>query len=145
MTKSDRDQITATIALLAERFPKCFFIFERRRRPLQIGIRHELEVLLDGAVTADELRAALRTYCGNEFYLRHCVAGMPRVDLGGNLAGVVSTEQADGAAKALCAINRKKAQRKAEKEEAAKPKRLSLSDLKAAALARKAAQEVTAA
>jgi sRNA-binding protein len=51
-TPSKGAQIAAVvIELLAEQFPKCFAIYERRRRPLRIGIYNELLAALDGAVT----------------------------------------------------------------------------------------------
>jgi hypothetical protein len=35
-------EINATIALLAERFPKTFAVFERRRRQLKFGIHKDI-------------------------------------------------------------------------------------------------------
>jgi sRNA-binding protein len=52
MTKPDRAQLDAVIALLAEVYPKTFSI-EAKRRPLKIGIRESLQAALDGALTED--------------------------------------------------------------------------------------------
>lgn len=43
--KFDRAEIAAVIALLAERFPKTFFVFERRRRPLKLRIDMDLQIV----------------------------------------------------------------------------------------------------
>jgi len=56
------------IELLAERFPNCFAFFERRRRPLKIGIQTDIQAALDGAVKPKELGRALRIYCVNRGY-----------------------------------------------------------------------------
>ena len=56
-----REEALAVITLLAERFPACFAIFERQRRPLKVGINQDII----GAVglAPDELGRALR-YAG---------------------------------------------------------------------------------
>jgi hypothetical protein len=36
------DETRAAIALLAETFPKCFAVFEQRRRPLKVGIHNDI-------------------------------------------------------------------------------------------------------
>ena len=65
-----RKQIEATIALLCERFPKCFVMFERRRVPLKVGIRDDgVSVGLDRTIhvpriprDATEAKAMLETF-----------------------------------------------------------------------------------
>jgi sRNA-binding protein len=52
-TSAYRDQVNATITMLAERFPKTFFVYQVRRKPLKIGIHNDLQVELNGAVTVD--------------------------------------------------------------------------------------------
>jgi hypothetical protein len=51
--------VAAVIAVLAEMFPKCFSVYEGRRRPLKIGIHRDIGAALDGAVTPAELHRAL--------------------------------------------------------------------------------------
>src|SRR5262245_34878002 len=41
-------EIAAALSLLAERWPKCFSVFERRRRPLKVGIDRDIKAALDG-------------------------------------------------------------------------------------------------
>ena len=105
---SDRERVAAAravIELLAERWPKCFVVFERARRPLKIGISRDIMTALDGAVTPAELGLALSIYCGNVRYLRalHRGLGQPRIDLNGEAAGVVSEHDAECAAARLAA------------------------------------------
>lgn len=117
------------IGLLAERFPKCFAVYERRRRPLKLGIHHDITDIDPAALTA-----ALRSYVSADGYLCRCLVGAPRIDLNGEPAGVVTAEEA-ASSKARLDDNRKRAK---QRREARQPKRLSLADLKAAARARKA-------
>src|SRR6266478_4089319 len=63
-------QARETIAILAEWFPACFAVYEGRRRPLKLGIDHDITATLAAAITRQELSHALRTYCGNGGYLR---------------------------------------------------------------------------
>jgi hypothetical protein len=87
-------QTTACIELLAETFPKCFAIYEARRKPLKIGIHLDILAAFDGAVTPIELSRALRRYTGNKLYQSRLRAGAIRVDLNGDPAGTVTPEQA---------------------------------------------------
>src|SRR5262245_44698671 len=57
-----RSAILAVISLLAEKWPCCFSIPERRRRPLKLGIREDVLAALDGAIAAGKVSAALRWY-----------------------------------------------------------------------------------
>jgi ProP effector len=134
------------IEALAARWPKCFVVYERHRVPMRVGIHKD--ILAAGFPKAG-LRLALRIYTGNGNYLFALRPGAPRVDLDGNVAGVVSEEAALVAAAEL---SRRKARNQARREaqhqeqeraaikaKAAAPKKLSLVDLRAAAQARKKA------
>ena len=129
------------IALLAERWPHCFSVYERRRRPLKLGIHLEILAALDGVITAHELSIALRSYVHNEGYLRACRDGVDRIGLDGAPTGKVSARDAKGSAAILAYRAAKRQQTKKETPSApavvAGPKRLSLSGLKDAALRRK--------
>jgi ProP effector len=131
--------IGALITLLAERWPKCFSVYERRRRPLKIGIHRDVIAALGDAVTAIELSSALGVYCANASYLRSMVPGTIRIDLDGNPAGAVTEDEAVGARGRLAAYSAKRAKQEPPAAPA-KAARLSLDDLKAAALARRGAQ-----
>src|SRR5262249_2542147 len=80
-------------ALLCERFPKCFVLYEARRRPLKIGTDKDILAALDGAVTPDELSKALCLYVINKTYRARLKAGATRIDLDGIPAGIVHTHQ----------------------------------------------------
>src|SRR5262245_25714710 len=142
-TKKRRDTtVAAVIALLAERYPKCFSVYEGRRRPLKLKIHVDVQAALDGAITPAELHKALGIYCSNPAYLGHTRTGAWRLDLDGNPAGIVTADEEAHARATLTGIEAKKARRAAAKTAAQSaasqiPKRLSLADLKAAALARK--------
>ena len=151
---------TELIELLCQRFPSCFAQFERRRRPLKVGIIDDLLGALGAQVERKQLSAALRLYVGNLHYRAAQTAGAMRIDLNGNPAGTVS--EADAASAAADVADRK-AKAAARRQEAmrivpstvmtvddpevhippvepaiAPPKRLSLADLRAAAARRKA-------
>lgn len=84
----------AVIDLLCELYPKAFVRYERRRRPLKVGITGDLLKALEGAVTEEELALALRCYCANAVYRGRLKAGAVRIDLNGDQAGEVAVEQA---------------------------------------------------
>jgi ProQ/FINO family len=81
------------LTALAAAFPNAFSLHEGRRRPLKIGIHHDL-LVLGGAERSRELSAALRSYTLNRAYLRAMRPGAVRVDLDGNPAGRVTDEDA---------------------------------------------------
>jgi len=137
MRQKREQAIAAAIALLAETFPKCLSVYQERRRPLKIGIDRDIEAALDGVITAAELHRALGTYCSNQVYLNYTRKGVWRLDLNGEPAGTVTVGEEAHAKEVLARIRAKKANKAAAAKAQAKPKRLSLADLKAAALARK--------
>jgi ProP effector len=120
--------IAAVLQLLAETWPKCFSVYEKRRRPLKVGIHQDILAALAGAITPAELSRALRCYVGNKVYRSRLVAGAVRVGLDGQPAGEVTARQA-----ASPAVT-------APRLAAPPPKRISLGDLRRAAELRKAQQ-----
>ena len=141
MSRHHNQAATAAITLLAEAFPKCFSVYEGRRRPLKLKIHLDIQAALDGAITPAELSRALGIYCSNQVYLGHTRNGAWRLDLDGKPAGTVTADEEAHAKATLAGIKAKKEARTATATAAAQPvitpKRLSLNDLKAAALARK--------
>ena len=87
-----RMRAKALIAVLAEKFPKCFAVPDTRRRPLKVGIDADLLAALGGAIRRTELIRALAMYCSSEGYLERVLTDAWRVDLEGNPAGVVTAD-----------------------------------------------------
>src|SRR5260370_721747 len=152
------------VAMLAARFPQTFVADSARpHRPLKLGIDRDLVAL--GVLDEASAAKTLRHYCSRLMYRRSLVAGAVRVDLDGQAAGevaaahaahaqrIVTRIEASGAAEASdgrctsekTAGNTAKAVGTSEMPVAAQrsqepPKeRLGLSELKAAARARRVA------
>src|SRR5437762_2018930 len=95
MSKSKkRREVAAALAVLIDTFPKAFTADRALRRPIKIGIDGDIVARGAGAIQGRELRLALTRYCSSGSYLRSCKAGAERVDLDGNVAGVVSAGHA---------------------------------------------------
>ena len=94
-----REQIDQTIELLCREFPNCFVQFERRRRPLKIGISYDILARLGDRIDRELLGRALRYYTWNTFYRLSQQPGAPRIDLDGNESGTVSEADAASAAR----------------------------------------------
>jgi sRNA-binding protein len=86
------DQRTARIVidLLAEQFPKTFFVYQQRRKPLKVGIDCDLAAALDGTVTERELHLGLGWYTRNKVYRAKLLKGAWRIDLDGKVAATIS-------------------------------------------------------
>jgi ProP effector len=130
---TDCERAQQLIAALAVRWPKCFAVAERR--PLKLGIDRDL---IAAGVAINEVQLALSQYVDATGYRRLLKAGAARVDLGGNPAGAVTAAEAATAAKVVA--KRERQQRELERQQL-EPRRLSLSDLRAAAQARKQAAD----
>ena len=104
--------------MLCREFPQCFVMFERPRRPLNVGILDDILARLGDRIERQQLGPALRFYTGNVFYRRAQRAGTPRIDLDGNESGTVS--EAD-AASAAAAVSQHKAARRAKQPKTAGP------------------------
>lgn len=97
-------KILETRRMLVERFPNAFCPKGAVKKPLKVGIRHDLI-----AAAPQEwawLGAALADYCGGPLYLRSVVEGAERVDLDGNVVGIVTECEARYSAKKLERLNR---------------------------------------
>lgn len=131
-----REAAIAVLELLAERFPKTFWMLEARRRPLKIGVHHDILAALNGAIEPVELSIALRWYCGSKGYLANVLTGAWRLDLDGMPAGTITREEERYAKRSLTGITAK-LQAKVATPKIEKPKD-GLAELRAAALQRKA-------
>lgn len=134
----------ATIAELVAAFQATFTLDTDQVRPLKNGVREEL---YDAAAQISHRRisAALARYCRSPSYLKAVKEGVARIGLDGEPAGQVTATEAEAARKQLAALGKRNKAAKEKEKAAAKPaaaaasgpKRLSLSDLKKAAAARK--------
>jgi sRNA-binding protein len=107
------------IALFAEKWPACFFVYEKRRRPLAIGIHEQIISAFDGVASSRVLiQRALAIYVNNFGYLRQIKAGRDRIGLGGEPAGVVTAEEEHHSAPRLAAC---KQRRKSKKKKSRQP------------------------
>lgn len=95
-TTSIKD-VHATIALLTATGPNAFSIQFAGRRPLMVGIDKDILAVAEGAITKEELGAALRVYCSHKSYVKKLREGAQRIDLNGDPAGVVTAAQAANA------------------------------------------------
>jgi ProP effector len=107
-------------------------VFERRRRPLKIGI---VEDTVAAAPDLDRsaLFQALGYYTGNRYYLEGLRTGAARIDLAGAAVDTVSAEHAAFAAERIA----KRKPRKVKQAPAA-PSKAGITALRAAARARAA-------
>jgi ProP effector len=113
-----RDAADAALALLCQRWPKCFFMFPGRRLPLKIGIHKDIP---DGLIEPKVLRLAFRLYVNNPGYLNATRLGVARIDLNGEPAGKVDEVDEKSAQARLNGIWKFKKDRKQRRpEEAAK-------------------------
>jgi ProP effector len=153
LSKRQRVNPGPVIGLLAKMWPKCFSVYEGRRRPLKVGIKQDILAALAKAAPVskpvrDRIAVALRSYVSNRVYLSRMRAGAARVGLDGKPAGTVSAEEAQHAAdRAAQLALRKQQRREAQKgphvdhflkaAPAPAPPRVSLSDLRAAGQSRR--------
>lgn len=125
LTKSKYRQALADIAVLAERWPSAFAVFEQRRRPLKIGVDDDIAAAAPD-LDMKRIGLALRVYVYALPYQRRLRAGIRRIDLDGMPCGHVSEEEAAKAvehiATAAAAMRAKrKRQAAAAKEQSATP------------------------
>lgn len=99
LTPTQAARADAVIAVLARLWPKCFAVFERRRRPLAIGIDKVLLGQLEpairvGRISEADIKSAMQRYTSANGYLEHCaIVGNARIGLDGKPCGPVVTEE----------------------------------------------------
>jgi ProP effector len=135
ITKARIDEV---ITLLATRFPKTFFVHEAHRRPLKLGIHRDIGAVLGDVVDRRTLHAVLRYYVSNIAYRKSQQAGVDRIDLDGNAAGVVTELEAVNAQKGVAQQKRKPKTVEMPPPGKPAPRRDGLAALKQAAARRKA-------
>lgn len=150
--------VTATTMLLEELCPGVIFTWEKRRLPLQVGIRAELAAKVGDRIKPNELSVTLAAYVHSTGYLLNMAKpGAMRIGISGQPVEKVSPRDAASASKIVGdRLLRKKARQEAavqqQREEAAAvvrpepvvergPKSLTLADLWQLALARKQAAQ----
>jgi sRNA-binding protein len=116
--------LIAIIARLERLWPRCFVLYESRRRPLKVGIAGDViaqcQPAIDkGLISATDLTHALRYYVGNTSYLKACGEGVARVDLDGRIVGVVTADEARYAREVL---RKRRAKRANDSSPAERPK-----------------------
>jgi len=159
-----REHVRSTIEVLAQTFPKAFFIYEKRRRPLKDNVCIDILPRVEDTIAGPELRRAVDHYCGNAAYLRTLVKGTPKIDLQGRPAGTVTAAEEVVAKEVLARREQAKGSREVDtappgpitESQPTKfiptkqstpstspqgPQRLGLADLKRAAQARQAAKQ----
>jgi sRNA-binding protein len=126
-----------TLLTLRQRFPAAIARLDLpSRRPLKVGIAAYIIAAIPEFTPAD-IGRALNVYVNGVAYLEACTEGTPRVGLDGKAAGVVTATEAAYAAKLVAKIKRKR-RPTSPPASTASPKKISLSDLKAAARKRAA-------
>ena len=90
---------------LCQRYPKTFTQEPQDVRPLARGIREAIGVDVPD-LPASIVSQALAIYAAWLPYMGACIAGAPRIDLGGDPAGVVTEKEAMYAVQQLAARER---------------------------------------
>lgn len=93
-----RQELEEFVIYLADKYPKCFVVDPRMRRPLKRDIVADLQKakVLDG----DRVTAAVNFYTQNWTYQKLAIqAGLERVDLDGRKAGAVTEQEQRSAQK----------------------------------------------
>jgi ProP effector len=81
------------VAILAGIYPQCFFVYESRRKPLQVGIHISLIESSRHNLDNDQIKSAVRYYVFNTEYLKGLKAGAGRIDLDGVVVGTVTKDE----------------------------------------------------
>ena len=115
-------------------------MYQDRRKPLKIGIRHDIEAILGDTIERKLILRALKIYIVNIGYLKSQRVGAPRIDLDGAAVGVVTEEEAIYAKRAIAGL---KAVKKGKVKPPA-PKRDGLSALREAARKQRGASGASA-
>jgi sRNA-binding protein len=108
--KFDRQELEDAIQVLAEKYPKCFFVNPRQRRPLKKNIVADLQ--RDGIAMAVDLISACVDWYKSHICYQYCLeTGAKCLDLDGKEAGTVTELEHHAAQKKILEINERRAER----------------------------------
>jgi sRNA-binding protein len=93
--RPQRERSQALVDYLAARYPRCFFADPAQRQPLKHGIADDL--LENTNMSPEKISQALAWYCGAPGYRFKVRAGAARLDLSGDMAGVVTLKEQQAA------------------------------------------------
>jgi sRNA-binding protein len=96
---SIREDRERAIQVLAQEYPKAFFIIARQRKPLKHGIERDIEAELakdnDSPLLDFDITDAVAWYRSHVSYAKACsVAGVNRIDLAGKAVSKVTPSEA---------------------------------------------------
>ncbi|MBX9703219.1 MAG: ProQ/FinO family protein [Silvanigrellaceae bacterium] len=113
--KNFRKRRQEALSWLRQNFPAAFS--ETNIQPLKIGIYHDIfAIKTEGMPTKKWGALALKYYTGSRSYRMSMKENASRVDLNGDIAGVVTKEEADSAKSKLQQYNEFQAQKLALKK-----------------------------
>ena len=115
--QQDRDTV---IKYLADRFPSCFFENPELRRPLKLDIIDDLEK--ERVLERNKLAQAVDWYQNHFAYRRAVVAGVERVGLSGQRAGIVTPQEQQENRRWITERKKEMAEQKAIRESAGPPR-----------------------
>lgn len=98
MHRRPETKAEATRRILVERFPACFMPKRDEKKPLAIGIIHQVFAAAPD-LSRRSIRLAVHDYTNGLKYWRNCVEGAIRVNLDGSPSGTVTADQAAFAAR----------------------------------------------
>jgi ProP effector len=134
--KARLEAATAVQLILRQRWPNAFArLSARTPRPLKIGIRDDVIAALPNIPPA-LISLALGIYTSGVPYRSACIEGAARIDFDGNPAGVVSPAEA-AHARAQLDKRQRREKPKASSPAPEAPRRVTLSELRAAAARRR--------
>jgi hypothetical protein len=107
-TMQDHNEV---IAILAELYPRTFFVDPRLRRPIKVNISAEIDRRNEPELNGYNVGAAVDWYTGHYGYGKSIIAGSPRLDLDGKQAGTVTEAEANSAEQRIAQINAEKQRR----------------------------------
>jgi sRNA-binding protein len=103
--KFDRQELGDCLLMLAERYPRCFFVYPRLRQPLKKNIEADLQK--DGFASPELISASVDWYKSHISYQYNLETGAKRLDLEGKETGTVTESEYHAAQKKILEIKAK--------------------------------------
>src|ERR1700747_278396 len=107
--KFDRKELEDCLLMLAERYPRCFFVNPRLRQPLKKNIEADLQK--DGFASPELISASVDWYKSHISYQYNLETGAKCLDLDGKEVGTVTELEQRAARMKILEINERRAER----------------------------------